>query len=73
MDRDLDKDIHVAMRDWKFVKAFPGYVILCKTLMDEKDLLSLMERKHSVEGMSAPRNRGSPWETWPAGKAWEER
>ena len=43
------------MRDWKVVKEFPGYVILCKTLMDEKELLGLTERKHSVEGMSEPR------------------
>ena len=61
------------MRDWKVVKEFPGYVILCKTLMDEKEMLGLTERKHSVEGMSEPRNRRSPWETWPAGKAWEKR
>lgn len=46
------------MRDWKVVKEFPEYVILCKTLMDEKELLSLMERKHSVEGMSEPRTEG---------------
>ena len=61
------------MRDWKVVKEFPGYVILCKTLMDEEELLSLPERKTSVEGMSEPRNRGSPWETWSAGKAWKNR